>query len=248
LIQRLFKVSYTVTGVWKLLRRHGWSSQVPVRRASERDDGAIEAWKKEVWPQVTAAAAERGAWLCFEDEAGQGLRPPKGRTWGRAGVTPVVRVPGRGSGRVSVAGLVCYRPGYRSRLVYRVHVYRGRKGERKSFDWSQYRDLVVAAHNQLDAPIVLVWDNLNVHKMPEMKEFIDEHADWLTVFHLPAYAPELNPTEGVWSQMKGSLVNFAATSLDHLTQAIKHRLKRIQYRPNLIDGCLTETGLIIKQT
>ena len=33
-------------------------------------------------------AADLGAWLCFEDESGQGLRPPKGRTWGRRGQHP----------------------------------------------------------------------------------------------------------------------------------------------------------------
>jgi transposase len=52
LIGRLFHVGYTVQGVWKLLRRHGWSWQVPVRRAVERDEGAIEVWKAEVWPEV----------------------------------------------------------------------------------------------------------------------------------------------------------------------------------------------------
>jgi len=40
------------------------------------------------------AAADLGAWLVFEDESGQGLRPPKGRTWGRRGHTPVVTVTG----------------------------------------------------------------------------------------------------------------------------------------------------------
>ena len=39
-------------------------------------------------------AADLGAWICFEDESGQGLRPPKGRTWGRRGTTPVVTVSG----------------------------------------------------------------------------------------------------------------------------------------------------------
>lgn len=52
LIGRMFRVGYTVQGVWKLLRRHGWSAQVPLRRAIERDDEAIEVWKAEVWPQV----------------------------------------------------------------------------------------------------------------------------------------------------------------------------------------------------
>ncbi|WUH40845.1 winged helix-turn-helix domain-containing protein [Streptomyces sp. NBC_00444] len=52
LIGRLFHVGYTVQGVWRLLKRHGWSCQVPVRRALERDEEAIEVWKAEVWPRV----------------------------------------------------------------------------------------------------------------------------------------------------------------------------------------------------
>ncbi len=57
LIGRLFHVGYTVEGTWKLMRRHGWSCQVPVRQAMERDEAAIEAWKKEVWPQIKAPPA-----------------------------------------------------------------------------------------------------------------------------------------------------------------------------------------------
>ncbi len=41
LIGRLFHVGYTPEGVWKLMRRHGWSCQVPVRQALERDDEAV---------------------------------------------------------------------------------------------------------------------------------------------------------------------------------------------------------------
>ncbi|MEU0236497.1 winged helix-turn-helix domain-containing protein [Nocardiopsis sp. NPDC006198] len=52
LIGRMFHTGYTVQGVWKLLRRHGWSAQIPVRRALERDDEEIEVWKARVWPQV----------------------------------------------------------------------------------------------------------------------------------------------------------------------------------------------------
>ncbi|MER0478596.1 winged helix-turn-helix domain-containing protein [Streptomyces sp. Edi2] len=54
LIGRLFHVSYTVEGTWRLLKRHGWSWQQPARRAIERDDEAVELWKKEVWPRVRA--------------------------------------------------------------------------------------------------------------------------------------------------------------------------------------------------
>ncbi|WP_442814607.1 helix-turn-helix domain-containing protein [Streptomyces sp. NBC_01808] len=48
--RRLHK-SYTVQGVAALLRRHGWSCQVPARRAMERNEAAVAGWVKEPWPQ-----------------------------------------------------------------------------------------------------------------------------------------------------------------------------------------------------
>lgn len=55
LIGRRFHKSYTPQGVAALLRRHGWSHQMPARRALERDDDAVAAWVEETWP----AAEER---------------------------------------------------------------------------------------------------------------------------------------------------------------------------------------------
>ena len=55
------------------------------------------------------------------------------------------------------------------------------------------------------------------------------------------------PTEGIWSCLKRSaLANLAVTSYAHLLQVIKHGLKKIQYQPGLIDGCLAGTGLSLK--
>jgi transposase len=52
LIAAKFTVRYTIPGVWYLLRRRGWSCQLGARRAIERDDGAVEVWRKETWPRV----------------------------------------------------------------------------------------------------------------------------------------------------------------------------------------------------
>jgi transposase len=57
LIGKLFHVGYTVGGTWKLMRRHGWSCQVPVRQAMERDDAAVAVWKAGVWPDIKAPRA-----------------------------------------------------------------------------------------------------------------------------------------------------------------------------------------------
>ncbi|MBG6088098.1 putative transposase [Actinomadura viridis] len=139
---------------------------------------------------------------------------------------------GQHGARVSVAGMVCYRPGHRSRLIYRLPHYHRRTGERVSFSLAEYKRMLQAAHQQLPGgKIVLVWDNLGIHRSTAMREFIDAHSDWLTVFHLPAYAPELNPAEGVWSLLKRSMANLLATDLDHLASMVKHRLKVIQHHP-----------------
>ena len=81
------------------------------------------------------------------------LRPPKGRTWARRGAWPVVRVRGAGGGRVSIAGVACYRPGGRPHLFYVLCAYRRRKGEAKGFTWTDYRDLIIATHHHLSAPL-----------------------------------------------------------------------------------------------
>lgn len=181
----------------------------------------------------------------FEDEAGQSLTPPRARTWGRRGQTPVVRVRGRGSGRVSMAGMTCYKPGERSRLIYAVREYTGRKDQPKGFGWRDIRGLTVRARIQLGGPIVLIWDNVRLHLTRPLRDLTAANEDWLTVVQLPTYAPDLNPTEGVWSLVKRDIGNLAAANLGEITRAVKHRLKQIQYRPHVIDGCLAGTRLAL---
>jgi hypothetical protein len=93
------------------------------------------------------------AWLCFEDEAGQGLRPPRGRTWGRRGRTPVVRVTSKGGHRVSIAGLIATRPGRPPRLLYRMRLYHRRAGESKGLTEADYAALFDGAHQLLGGPL-----------------------------------------------------------------------------------------------
>jgi hypothetical protein len=64
------------------------------------------------------------------------MTPPTSRTWARRGRTPVIRVRGRSRRRISIAALTCYKPGERSRLIYRPRRDDGRRHGRKSFAWT----------------------------------------------------------------------------------------------------------------
>ncbi|MFE5995105.1 transposase [Streptomyces sp. NPDC056453] len=121
--------------------------------------------------------------------------------------------------------MTCYKPGERSRLIYAIREYRGRKDQPKGFGWKDYRDLVLRARTQLGGPIVLVWDNLRMHLVAPLREFFEANADWLTVFQLPTYAPDLNPQEGIWSLVKRDIGNLAAADLGQVTRAVKRKLK-----------------------
>ena len=134
-------------------RRFGWSTRWPgwtccctgsagpcrfrPAGAAERDEDKIARWREDTWPVIKALRRILGAWPCFGDESGQGLRPPEGRTWGRRGQAPVVTVTGGHGTRVSLAALIAVPPGHVPRLIYRTH--RGRRGDkRKGFTETDY--------------------------------------------------------------------------------------------------------------
>jgi transposase len=156
----------------------------------------------------------------------------------------VVTVTGGSNKRVSLAALIAIKPGCRPRLIYRVHHHRRRRGkdQRKGFTEADYARFFDAAHQQLTGPLVVVWDNSNTHLSAAMARLAAAR-DWLTIFQLPPYAHELNPVELVWSHLKRSLANLAKRNLAQLTALVKTRLRRMQYRPGLLDGFLASTRL-----
>ncbi|MFE9976875.1 IS630 family transposase [Streptomyces hirsutus] len=251
LIGRTFHISYSVSGATRLMHRLGFTPQMPARRAAERDEQAITAWKEDTWPEVKGPGRPPAAGSASRTKpAGSSGRPPSalpqappgGAPRGRRGRTPVVTVPGRRSGRISLAGLIALRPGSRTRLCYRIRVHHGRRGERRSLSEADYMRLLDGTHQLLRVPIVLVWDRLGTHVSKTMRQLVAARP-WLTVFLLPAYAPELNPVEGVWAHCRHRLANLTAGTVGRLETLVRNRLKRLQYRPVTLHGFMTETGL-----
>src|SRR5215207_1495124 len=95
-----------------------------------------------------------------------------------------------------------------------------------------------------DAPVILVWDNLPAHTSLAMRAWAaDQHA-WLTVEYLPAYAPDLNPVEGLWANLKGvELANRACGSLEELAAAAEQGIGRVRGESDLLFSFLHQAGL-----
>ena len=77
-----------------------------------------------------------------------------------------------------------------------------------------------------------------------MQAFIASQRGWLVVERLPGYAPELNPVEGLWSNLKGQeLANYAAETIEELSQTARRGVRRLRRRAGLLFAFLDRTGL-----
>jgi len=91
---------------------------------------------------------------------------------------------------------------------------------------------------------VLVWDGLPAHKSKLMKEYLLQQRPWLTVERLPGYAPDLNPVETLWGNIKGQeLANRCAEDLREARRAVRGGMDRVRKSRSLPFSFLKHAGL-----
>ena len=92
--------------------------------------------------------------------------------------------------------------------------------------------------------VVLLWDGLGAHWSRAMRNWIATQHDWLTVERLPAYAPRMNPVEGLWANLKGvELANFAGDTVADVAGAAERGINRVCADPRLVWSFLAHAGL-----
>lgn len=92
--------------------------------------------------------------------------------------------------------------------------------------------------------LILIWDGLPSHKSRAMTAYLQAQRAWLTVERLPGYAPDLNPTELVWGNVKGrELANLCADDLGEVARAVRAGLRRVRRTPTLAFAFLRHAGL-----
>jgi transposase len=93
--------------------------------------------------------------------------------------------------------------------------------------------------------LILIWDGLPSHKSRAMTAYLQTQRSWLTVERLPGYAPDLNPTELVWGNVKGrELANLCADDLGEVERAVRAGLRRVRRTPTLAFAFLRHAGFL----
>ena len=174
-------------------------------------------------------AIAEGRTIVFVDESGFRLLPALVRTWAPRGQTPVLRVPLSWE-HLSVIGAIT--------------------PQGKLYTWVQERsvkgqDLVFFLRHllhHLPGKLLLIWDGLPAHRSQVVKAFLRaEAADRLWLVALPAYAPELNPIEALWSFLKHvELKNLCCLSLAQLRAQLRRAIERVRHKTNIISACFQQ--------
>ena len=100
---------------------------------------------------------------------------------------------------------------------------------------------------EIPGKILLIWDNLPAHRGQAVKEFLaQKDAQRLTLKALPAYAPELNPQEGVWRFLKYvELKNMCCHHLDELRLEVRRAIERLRFKVDVLLGCVRQPGYMV---
>jgi putative transposase len=139
---------------------------------------------------------------------------------------------------LSICAAIGYRwDGRRARLYFQT-----RKGSYNSESLISFlRDLKRHTHGR---KAILVWDGLPGHKSRVMKEYLESQRSWLTEERLPGYAPDLNPVEMLWGNVKGQeLANRCSKDIDELDTAVRSGMSRVHKSKNLPYSFLKHAGL-----
>jgi transposase len=228
-----FGATYHPGHVSRILKAVGWTPQIPITKAIQRDEVAIERWAKQDWPALQSRARREGRTLVFVDESGFYLLPGRVRTYGPSGRTPVIHE-WQTRDHLSVMGGLT--PDGRILTLVRQRALTG-------LDTVAFLEHV---GREIGGPVQIVWDRSPIHRRAAVGEFVElVGADGLALESLPAYAPDLNPIEWLWGHLKRvELKNLACLDLEELHEELHLAVGRVRQKTRLIPAFFKGAGLV----
>lgn len=162
------------------------------------------------------------------DETGLFLNPLVRRSWALKGRTPVAGGDGGHRKKVSVIGALSVSP-----AAHRLGLYFSTLAD-GYFTAESVAAFLRGLLKHLRGKVVVVWDGGGNHRGPAIRELLRRNRR-LTLERLPAYAPDLNPVETVWSWLKyGQLANYVPDDIPELDDEVIDRLVELKFAPDLL--------------
>ncbi|HEX5413045.1 MAG TPA: transposase [Terriglobia bacterium] len=173
--------------------------------------------------------------LVFADESGFLLAPLVARTWAPQGCTPLQRHRQGRRDKISVISGISVSP-QRQRLDLYYLLYFDKIGQEEVCLF--LRDLL----RHLRGSVIVLLDNSSTHPGEPLGKVLGQHPR-LHIEYFPAYAPEINPDEGVWSLAKRELANGCPLDVDELMDDIIRSINELRTSPDKLRGCILQSDL-----
>lgn len=186
--------------------------------------------ERSAYPNSKKAKAE-GRVIVYVDESACYLLPLLAHTWAPCGQTPVLV---EQAGRAHLSLVAAIAPNGR---IYVAGQDRAFTGE----DIVWFLGKLCSRYRKRD--LLVVWDGAAIHRSQAVKGFLKERPGRVHLERLPAYSPQLNPVELVWSYLKGRMKNKAFRNLEELTAALLAEVKQLEADPELVQAFFRKEGI-----
>jgi transposase len=222
LVNERFKIRLSKWTVGRLLKQWGMSPQKPVKKAYQQQPEVVQKWLDKEYPRIALKAAREKAEIQWGDEMGVRSDDQIGRTYGKIGQTPVVKVSGQRFSCQMISTVS-------NRGTLRFMIF---EGKFKADVCITFLKRLIKDTRQ---KIFLILDGHPVHKSRKVKAWIAENKAKISLFILPAYSPELNPDELLNQDVKTNAVRKKrAANKEELKRNLIGYLRGRQKQPDLV--------------
>jgi len=225
LIARRCGVRLAVPTMGTYLARWGFTAQKPLRRAYEQDPAAVRRWLRRDYPTIVARAKAEGGAVFWADETGLRSDDVRGRGYAPRGRTPQVRVCQKRVGLGLISAVT-----NKGELRWMVL-----EGAVKGPTLIRFLGRLV---RDVGRKVFLILDRLPVHRAKSVRAWLAEREAEIEVFYLPPYSPELNPDEGLNSDLKQAVTREApARGKLQLKRAVVGYMRKLSMSPERVRSC-----------
>lgn len=179
-------------------------------------------------------AARLAAHVVFIDESGFLLIPSVRKTWSPVGQTPLLRYRYRHDRISAISGIAVSPKRFHCALY--CQLYEDNIQGEEVLTFLRYLLLQIRGH------LIVLLDNGTIHRGEPVRELL-ARTSRLHLVPFPAYAPELNPDEGVWNHLKSTLANGRPDTQNELMDVLANEICHLAASPPLLRGCIQQSEL-----